>query len=100
MSAAKTKAQKIIDENAVGMSTLFHAFLMLWLTDIILAVFSKSYCPYCKATKQTLSELNAKFYVIELDEVGMFMPSTSSFESLLMRRVQMTEPIFRMLLKR
>ncbi|MCJ1365102.1 hypothetical protein MMC16_004222 [Acarospora aff. strigata] len=51
MSAAKTKAQKIIDDNAV-------------------AVFSKSYCPYCKATKATLSSLGAKPYVIELDQVG------------------------------
>ncbi|KAL1392472.1 putative glutaredoxin Grx1 [Phyllosticta capitalensis] len=50
MSAAKTKAQTIIDENAV-------------------AVFSKSYCPYCRATKSTLSELCAKFYAIELDQV-------------------------------
>jgi glutaredoxin 3 len=52
MSAAKTKAQSIIDENSV-------------------AVFSKSYCPYCKATKQLLSELGVKPYIIELDQVGM-----------------------------
>ncbi|KAL2043174.1 hypothetical protein N7G274_004234 [Stereocaulon virgatum] len=50
MSAAKTKAQGIIDDNAV-------------------AVFSKSYCPYCKATKALLSEKGAKFYIIELDQV-------------------------------
>ncbi|KAL8994559.1 MAG: hypothetical protein Q9169_005501 [Polycauliona sp. 2 TL-2023] len=50
MSAAKTKAQSIIDENAV-------------------AVFSKSYCPYCRASKSLLSELGAKFYVIEMDQV-------------------------------
>ncbi|KAG7007546.1 glutaredoxin [Physcia stellaris] len=50
MSAAKTKAQSIIDENAV-------------------AVFSKSWCPYCKASKALLSELNAKSYIIELDQV-------------------------------
>ncbi|KAJ9637330.1 Glutaredoxin [Coniosporium apollinis] len=50
MSAAKTKAQSIIDENPV-------------------AVFSKSYCPYCKATKQLLSEMGAKYYAIELDQV-------------------------------
>jgi len=48
--AAATKAQQIIDDNAV-------------------AVFSKSYCPYCKATKSLLSELGAKYYAIELDEV-------------------------------
>ncbi|KAN0114701.1 putative glutaredoxin Grx1 [Hyaloscypha variabilis] len=50
MSAAKIKAEQIIDENAV-------------------AVFSKSYCPYCKATKSLLTELGAKFYTIELDQV-------------------------------
>lgn len=50
MSAAKTKAQSIIDENAV-------------------AVFSKSYCPYCKASKALLSEMGAKAYIIELDQI-------------------------------
>ncbi|OCK82246.1 glutaredoxin domain-containing protein [Lepidopterella palustris CBS 459.81] len=50
MSAARTKAQGIIDDNAV-------------------AVFSKSYCPYCNATKSLLSEMGAKFYAIELDQV-------------------------------
>ncbi|KAF2230967.1 putative glutaredoxin Grx1 [Viridothelium virens] len=50
MSAAKTKAQGIIDDNSV-------------------AVFSKSYCPYCKATKALLSEMGAKPYIIELDQV-------------------------------
>ncbi len=49
--AAKTKAQEIIDNNAV-------------------AVFSKSYCPYCKATKSLLSEMGVKPYIIELDQVG------------------------------
>ncbi|KAL0256881.1 Glutaredoxin [Diplodia seriata] len=50
MSAAKTKAQGIIDDNAV-------------------AVFSKSYCPYCRATKTLLSEQGAKYFAIELDQV-------------------------------
>jgi len=50
MSSAKTKAQQIIDDNAI-------------------AVFSKSYCPYCAATKTLLSELGAKYYSIELDQV-------------------------------
>jgi len=50
MSAAKTKAQGIIDNNAV-------------------AVFSKSWCPYCKASKALLTELGAKYYSIELDQV-------------------------------
>ena len=51
MSATKTKVQSIIDENPV-------------------AVFSKSYCPYCRQAKQLLSDKGAKFYAIELDQVG------------------------------
>lgn len=50
MASAKQKAQQIIDDNAV-------------------AVFSKSYCPYCTASKQLLSSLDAKVYTIELDKV-------------------------------
>lgn len=53
MSASKTKVQSIIDENPV-------------------AVFSKSYCPYCRQAKQLLSDKGAKFYAIELDQVGMY----------------------------
>jgi glutaredoxin 3 len=34
-------------------------------------VFSKSYCPYCKATKSTLSSLDANYEVLELDQIGM-----------------------------
>ena len=53
MSATKTKVQSIIDENPV-------------------AVFSKSYCPYCRQAKQLLSDKGANFYAIELDQVGMY----------------------------
>ena len=49
MSAAKTKAQEIIDSNPV-------------------AVFSKSYCPYCKATKDLLDSTGAKYFLLELDQ--------------------------------
>jgi hypothetical protein len=51
MSSAKTKAQKIIDDNNV-------------------VVFSKSYCPYCKASKALLNEKGAKYFLMELDQVG------------------------------
>jgi glutaredoxin 3 len=51
MSAAKQKAQQIIDENQV-------------------VVFSKSYCPYCRASKSLLNEKHAKYFLMELDEVG------------------------------
>lgn len=51
MADAKTKAQSIIDENAV-------------------AVFSKSYCPYCSSSKKLLDSLGAKYKLVELDEVA------------------------------
>jgi len=49
MAAATTKAQKIIDDNAV-------------------AVFSKSTCPYCTAAKRLLTEQGATFQAVELDQ--------------------------------
>jgi glutaredoxin 3 len=52
MASARDKAQKIIDENKV-------------------VVFSKSYCPYCRATKSLLNEKHADFFLMELDQVGM-----------------------------
>ncbi|KAI7905360.1 glutaredoxin-1 [Cokeromyces recurvatus] len=33
-----------------------------------IAVFSKSYCPYCKRAKEALRELGEEFFVIELDQ--------------------------------
>ncbi|UNI17783.1 Glutaredoxin [Purpureocillium takamizusanense] len=48
MATASDKAQKLINDNAV-------------------IVFSKSYCPHCRATKQTLSSLDAEFTTLELD---------------------------------
>ncbi|KAG8717845.1 glutaredoxin [Ceratobasidium sp. 395] len=34
-----------------------------------IAVFSKSYCPYCKAAKEGISELGQKdVYIVELDQ--------------------------------
>jgi len=48
MSAAKTKAQAIIDDNAV-------------------VVFSKSWCSYSRAAKQTLDAQGAKYTAVELD---------------------------------
>ncbi|KAJ8065339.1 hypothetical protein OCU04_006027 [Sclerotinia nivalis] len=50
MSAAQTKAESIIAENAV-------------------VVFSKSYCQYCNATKKLLNDLKANYFSIELDQV-------------------------------
>lgn len=51
MSAAKTRAQSLINDNAV-------------------VVFSKSYCPYCDSSKKLLDGLNAKYTALELDQDG------------------------------
>ncbi|PLB46844.1 putative glutaredoxin [Aspergillus steynii IBT 23096] len=51
MSAAKTKAQTLINENGV-------------------VVFSKSYCPYCNESKKLLNSLGAKFATVELDQLN------------------------------
>ena len=75
--AAKAKAQEIIDNNAV-------------------AVFSKSYCPYCKATKSLLSEAGAKPYIIELDQVGMLTQYLSRREETVLTRGQTMVPPSRM----
>jgi glutaredoxin 3 len=53
MSNATTKAQALIDAHPV-------------------VVFSKSYCPYCRATKTLLNEKlgsQDKYYLMELDQV-------------------------------
>ncbi|KAJ2961279.1 hypothetical protein NQ176_g11013 [Zarea fungicola] len=49
VAMASQKAQKLIDENPV-------------------MVFSKSWCPYCKATKSLLSSLDVDFKTVELDQ--------------------------------
>ncbi|KAJ6021001.1 hypothetical protein N7540_006505 [Penicillium herquei] len=49
MSAAKTRAQNLIDSNGV-------------------VVFSKSYCPYCTSTKKLLNEVGAQYEILELDQ--------------------------------
>ncbi|KGO76566.1 Glutaredoxin [Penicillium italicum] len=48
MSAAKTRAQSLINDNAV-------------------VVFSKSYCPYCDSSKRLLDSLDTKYTTLELD---------------------------------
>jgi glutaredoxin len=46
--------------------------------SMTIVVFSKSYCPYCKASKALLSEKGAKYFLMELDQVGM-LPSHSIY---------------------
>jgi hypothetical protein len=57
MEAAKQKAQSLIDENAV-------------------MLFSKSYCPYCRASKKTLESVGAKYQVRWEQSLGPPTPAT------------------------
>ncbi|KAM3456355.1 hypothetical protein MY5147_005907 [Beauveria neobassiana] len=77
---ASQKAQKLIDENPVSKSlppppptqarlpTSMPSYPSMRYANFCYMVFSKSYCPYCKATKSLLSSLDAKAKVVELDE--------------------------------
>jgi glutaredoxin 3 len=58
MSAAKNRAQQLINDNAV-------------------VVFSKSYCPYCDSSKKLLDGLSAKYTTLELDLEGECFPVAS-----------------------
>ncbi|CAG8750347.1 10287_t:CDS:2 [Dentiscutata erythropus] len=53
-------------------------------------VFSKSYCPYCNRTKQTLKDLNIKFEALELDTMGEDGPAIQNYLS--QRTKQVTVP--------
>jgi glutaredoxin len=61
------KVQRIIDENAVGMYTVNTT---LYKANNVLVVFSKSYCPYCVATKRKLRGMKAKFELLELNKMS------------------------------
>ncbi|RUS16114.1 glutaredoxin-1 [Endogone sp. FLAS-F59071] len=39
------------------------------INDNFIVVFSKSYCPYCRKAKATLTELGQQYFAIELDEI-------------------------------
>lgn len=43
------------------------------IADNKVAVFSKSYCPYCKMAKSALNETGAKYYLLEIEDRGMLM---------------------------
>ncbi|EGF99002.1 uncharacterized protein MELLADRAFT_94932 [Melampsora larici-populina 98AG31] len=38
------------------------------INDHAIVAFTKSHCPYCKATKKTFEELNKEIHVVELDQ--------------------------------
>ena len=41
--------------------------MFVWIQQVV--VFSKSYCPFCKATKGLMEDLNIEYVAIELDEI-------------------------------
>lgn len=43
------------------------------IADNKVAVFSKSYCPYCKMAKSALNETGTKYYLLEIEDRGMLM---------------------------
>ncbi|KKP03262.1 glutaredoxin 3 [Trichoderma harzianum] len=64
------EVQRIIDNNNVG--EFLHLSLSLSPSPNLtgsnfIVVFSKTWCPYCKATKAKLNELKAQYEVVELD---------------------------------
>jgi len=80
-TVAQQKVQAIINENPVGMQLTFipsfhispcpFSHSMFANRGVIgIVIFSKSYCPYCRASKETLTEAGATFFVVELDKVG------------------------------
>ncbi|EEB09428.1 glutaredoxin Grx2 [Schizosaccharomyces japonicus yFS275] len=49
--------------------TLAKQFVDQALKKNLITVFSKSYCPFCKAAKQTLARYDAPFTAYELDQM-------------------------------
>lgn len=49
-------------------------------------VFSKSYCPYCRASKDLLNQLGAKYYALELDQIEDGSDIQSALASLTSQR--------------
>lgn len=41
-----------------------------WIKEDKVFVASKSYCPYCKATKELLKKLNVEAHIVDLDQMG------------------------------
>lgn len=41
-----------------------------WIKEDKVFVASKSYCPYCKATKELLKKLNVEAHIEELDQLS------------------------------
>lgn len=53
--------------NLTAMSSTIKTLVSNAIKDNKVMVFSKSYCPYCQKTKNSLSDLNIEHTVFELD---------------------------------
>jgi glutaredoxin 3 len=49
--------------------------------SISVVVFSKSYCPYCKAAKELLKQLNIEHKAFEMDEIDRMEDQGKMFQS-------------------
>lgn len=70
------EVERIINNNNVGMFFCSPQPLHLThrprLTKFQIVVFSKTWCPYCKAAKAALNESKANYEVVELDNRSTF----------------------------
>lgn len=62
MDAAEKRVTALINENPV-------------------MVFSKSYCPFCDATKNLLNDLDAQCKIVELDGDGQYLFSMQPMDA-------------------
>lgn len=64
--------------NWIALFALYKAWIGMcmcmdrWTNEVRVCevVFSKSWCPFCKATKDLLNSFNAEYKAIELDQLG------------------------------
>lgn len=69
------EVERIINNNNVGMFLLSLCptrYTDFGTDSILKVVFSKTWCPYCKATKAALNEIKANYEVVELDNRSTF----------------------------
>jgi glutaredoxin 3 len=71
MSAVKNVVEKQIAENPVVVYSKSKLPPPTLADCVILIIRLVGWCPYCRQTKQTLSDFGASFQVYELDQIGM-----------------------------
>lgn len=54
------------------MTSIAKAFVEKAISNNPVTVFSKSFCPFCKAAKNTLTKYSAPYKAYELDKIGKY----------------------------